>query len=117
MAKLTHPPLSELDAAAAVLMNYMSKCDPLWREYIAIARAELHRTDFQLAVGWMAYVMDNGAHMVTIPRPELEPGFQPRGEQGGCAQCGKSFKIVFPGQRFCGNACADLARQRTDVAL
>ena len=102
-------PTDSLQAAATGFLNWMAAVDPLYAEYIGIARSELHRSDLQLVGCWIAYVLENGAHMQMAPRPEFEPGYQPKGTSAGCAQCGAQFKILFPGQRYCGNTCADKA--------
>lgn len=116
-SRATGPSISllTLDSAAAVLLDHICSLDPTWSTRIQAMQAERGFTPLQALCTCVAYVLEHDLHMSIIRHEALEPSPWRRGEQMECPQCHVLYTPKYPNQPFCGNACADSARQPVAV--
>lgn len=99
-----------LEYSAECLAEHVTSCDPTWGNRLEIMKSERGFTTLQAVVTCLAYVLEQGLHMSIVKHDLLEPSPWRRGDKVECPQCHTLYSPGYPGQPYCGNACAEQAR-------
>jgi len=86
------------------VLKFTGSLAPEWANRIAIARSERNWTSRQFLGAMIGWMLDNGYHLTAPQHPFFQPGAVPMVEKP-CELCGKLFKPIIPGQRFCSETC------------
>lgn len=109
------PPSLTLDSAAEMIADHVSAHDPTWADRLQIMRDERGLTILQAISTCISYVLEHSLQMAAVVyEPMAASPFQ-RGVQMACPHCGILYQPRYPGQPYCGNACADAHRAQASV--
>lgn len=95
---------------AQKLLEYIAALEPSWNERL-IAMKEVRGDNPLRLLGILCcYTLESGQHMSVPILPQLLDDFVPAGQARPCPQCHKEYVLAYPGQPYCGNECAAIAR-------
>ena len=95
----------QLEKEATHLLDFVRSLDPSWNERAKITMQEKGYTPLQVIGAWIGHVLDAGQHMLAARHPFFEQGFRASGAESQCPVCGQTFRVAFPGQQACNDAC------------
>lgn len=96
-----------LEKAAKFLLAHIGSLDPTWKSRLEILKSERGFTDVQALGSMVGYALERGEHLLCPTHPYFEPDYHgaATGDVAICA-CGQAYKVAYPGQPYCSNACA-----------
>lgn len=103
MGKKDQAEQEHTEYCAQQILNKLAAIDPVWKDFIRMAREENNWTAFQAVGNWVAYVMDNQLHMVVTQNPIFQPGGTVTLGEYTCPVCNVRKKAIFPGQQQCAS--------------
>ena len=98
------------EAEAQKLLDWVLSLDPAWKDRATCLQEERHVGPLQTLAILCCYTLESGNHMSVPILEQLLDGFSPAGATADCPQCGNPYDLAYPGQPYCGNTCANIAR-------
>jgi hypothetical protein len=106
MPKTENDKRKRLNVLAGEVLRYIASNDPSWDARIQITKEERNFDDLQTIAAYVAYVLEQGAHLVVPNHPFFDTAFVSGYDPRPCDWCGKPFNPDYPGKSLCSNNCA-----------
>lgn len=98
------------EAEARKLLDWLIDLDPAWRERVIALQEERGADPLRTLGILIGNTLESGNHMAIPDLPHLLDDYIPAGQTRPCPQCGQPYTLAYPGQPYCGNECAAIAR-------